>query len=160
MTDRLQPLHDRRQFLATVSSSMAAAAFAPAIAATAAETEDTDHSTKICIFTKPFNSLSFDELADRIAELGFDGIEAPIRAGGHVEPEQVEDEQCQGGSRPEGNRKPGHEDQMPQIHRITGPAIDSGIDYPIRRNLDPRSTAAMMGPVVTTETVLQIAPWQ
>ena len=70
---------------------MAAAAFAPAIAATAAETEDTDHSTKICIFTKPFNSLSFDELADRIAELGFDGIEAPIRAGGHVEPEQVED---------------------------------------------------------------------
>ena len=44
----------------------------------------------ICVFTKPFNSLSFDELADRIAELGFDGIEAPIRKGGHVEPEQVE----------------------------------------------------------------------
>ncbi len=46
----------------------------------------------ICVFTKPFNSLSFDELADRIAELGFDGIEAPIRKGGHVEPEQVADE--------------------------------------------------------------------
>jgi sugar phosphate isomerase/epimerase len=46
----------------------------------------------ICVFTKPFNSLSFDELADRIAELGFDGIEAPIRKGGHVEPETVEDE--------------------------------------------------------------------
>ncbi len=44
----------------------------------------------ICVFTKPFNSLSFDELADRIAELGFDGIEAPVRKGGHVEPEQVE----------------------------------------------------------------------
>jgi sugar phosphate isomerase/epimerase len=46
----------------------------------------------ICVFTKPFNSLSFDELADRIAELGFDGIEAPIRKGGHVEPEAVEDD--------------------------------------------------------------------
>ena len=81
----------RRQFLATVSSSMAAAAFAPAIAATAAETEDTDHSTKICIFTKPFNSLSFDELANRIAELGFDGIEAPVRKDGQIDPTEVED---------------------------------------------------------------------
>ena len=48
--------------------------------------------SSICVFTKPFNSLSFDELADRIAELGFDGIEAPIRKGGHVEPENVADE--------------------------------------------------------------------
>ena len=46
----------------------------------------------ICVFTKPFNSLSFDELADRVAELGFDGIEAPIRKGGHIEPEHVADE--------------------------------------------------------------------
>ena len=45
----------------------------------------------ICVFTKPFNSLSFDELADRIAELGFDGIEAPVRKGGHVEPANVAD---------------------------------------------------------------------
>lgn len=45
----------------------------------------------ICVFTKPFNSLSFDELADHVAELGFDGIEAPIRKGGHVEPTHVED---------------------------------------------------------------------
>lgn len=46
-------------------------------------------SSKLCVFTKPFNSLSFDELADRVAELGCDGIEAPIRMGGHIEPEQV-----------------------------------------------------------------------
>jgi len=46
----------------------------------------------ICVFTKPFNSLSFDELADQIAELGFDGVEAPIRKGGHIEPEHVEQE--------------------------------------------------------------------
>ncbi len=47
---------------------------------------------KICVFTKPFNSLSFDELADKIAELGFDGIEAPIRRGGHIETEAIADE--------------------------------------------------------------------
>ena len=96
MTGRQSQIHDRRQFLAAVSSSVAAAAFSPALSVKAAEKETADHSTndhstKICVFTKPFNSLSFDELADRIAELGFDGIEAPIRSGGHVEPEQVED---------------------------------------------------------------------
>jgi len=91
MTGRQQQFHDRRQFLAAVSSSVAAAALSPALAGQAAEKEDPARRTKICVFTKPFNSLSFDELADRVAELGFDGIEAPIRSGGHVEPEQVED---------------------------------------------------------------------
>lgn len=52
---------------------------------------ETEPRRPICVFTKPFNSLSFDALADRIAELGFDGIEAPIRPGGHVEPTEVED---------------------------------------------------------------------
>lgn len=47
---------------------------------------------RLCVFTKPFNSLSFDELADRIAELGVQGIEAPIRPGGHIEPQAVADE--------------------------------------------------------------------
>ncbi len=42
------------------------------------------------MFTKPFNSLSFEQLADAVASLGFDGIEAPIRKGGHIEPAEVE----------------------------------------------------------------------
>ncbi len=46
----------------------------------------------ICVFTKPFNSLSFDQLAEGVAELGFDGIEAPIRKGGHIEPGEVPDQ--------------------------------------------------------------------
>jgi len=46
----------------------------------------------ICVFTKPFHSLSFDELAERIAELGCDGIEAPIRPKGHIEPANVEEQ--------------------------------------------------------------------
>ena len=36
--------------------------------------------------------LSYDELADLIAELGFDGIEGTIRPGGQIPPEQVPDE--------------------------------------------------------------------
>ncbi len=35
--------------------------------------------------------MSFDELADRIAEIGFDGIEATVRSGGNVESNEVED---------------------------------------------------------------------
>ncbi len=46
---------------------------------------------KICAFTKPFQSLSFQELSDRMKEVGFDGIEGTIRKGGHIEPEEVPD---------------------------------------------------------------------
>lgn len=45
----------------------------------------------VCVFTKPFNSLTFDELAAEVARIGFAGIEAPIRRGGHIEPDQVAD---------------------------------------------------------------------
>jgi sugar phosphate isomerase/epimerase len=45
-----------------------------------------------CAFTKPLQKLSYDELAERIAEIGFNGIEAPVRPGGYIEPERVEDE--------------------------------------------------------------------
>ena len=47
--------------------------------------------SSICVFTKPFNSISFDDLADQVAALGFDGIEAPIRKGGHIDPTEVSD---------------------------------------------------------------------
>lgn len=47
---------------------------------------------KICVFTKALQELSYDELADRIADHGFQGIEAPIRNGGHIEPERVDEE--------------------------------------------------------------------
>jgi sugar phosphate isomerase/epimerase len=46
---------------------------------------------RICVFTKPFNSLSFDELAESIKALGADGIEAPIRKGGHIDPREALD---------------------------------------------------------------------
>ena len=43
-------------------------------------------------FTKPFQHLTYEEMAKVIAELGFNGIEAPIRPGGHVLPERVEED--------------------------------------------------------------------
>ncbi|MCA9177128.1 MAG: sugar phosphate isomerase/epimerase, partial [Planctomycetales bacterium] len=46
----------------------------------------------ICAFIKFVQALPYDELADRIAEMGFDGIEATVRAGGHVLPERVEED--------------------------------------------------------------------
>lgn len=47
---------------------------------------------KFCTFTKSLQHLDYDALAEKIAALGFDGIEAPVRPGGHIEPGVVEDE--------------------------------------------------------------------
>ncbi len=79
----------RRQFLAT-SAAASASVLSAKSALFAAQPQDT--ANPICVFTKPFNSLSFEELATKIAALGFDGIEAPIRKGGHVDPNRIEDE--------------------------------------------------------------------
>ena len=73
---------NRRQFIAT---SAAVAAAPSALAKAPAR-------NPFCVFTKPFQSLTYDELADLIAELGFNGIEGTIRPGGHITPEQVPDE--------------------------------------------------------------------
>jgi len=74
---------NRRNFLAAACATVAT----PVLAQQDQPTE----KQKISVFTKPFNSLSFDELADRMAEIGFDGIEATIRKGGNVQSEEVED---------------------------------------------------------------------
>ena len=47
---------------------------------------------RICAFEKFLQDLSYDELADVIADLGFVGIEATVRRKGHVLPERVEED--------------------------------------------------------------------
>ena len=48
---------------------------------------------KIIAFSKPFINLNFDETADLVADVGWDGIECPVRrASTHVAPERVEDD--------------------------------------------------------------------
>ncbi len=44
----------------------------------------------ITVFTKPWKTLTTEKLAALIAELGFDGVELPIREGFQVEPENIE----------------------------------------------------------------------
>lgn len=43
-------------------------------------------------FSKPFQKIGFEETADLVAEVGWDGIECPVRKGGQVEPDRVEDD--------------------------------------------------------------------
>ena len=74
---------NRRQFLTTTALA------APLLAA---ETRGKKRRNPYCVFTKPLQMLSYDDLADLIAELGFDGIEGTIRPGGQITPEQVPDE--------------------------------------------------------------------
>lgn len=61
-------------------------------AATTANAQEPKKTNQLCVFTKPFNSLTYDDLAENVAKLGVHGIEAPVRKGGNVEPESVEDE--------------------------------------------------------------------
>ena len=72
----------RREFLLASAATVAAGKLF-------AEEKPVPHQP-ICVFTKPLQSLTYDEMADRIAELGFDGVEATIRDGGHIEPKDVE----------------------------------------------------------------------
>jgi len=82
----------RRQFMMAAAAAVTAPSVTtPSVVAQETSSTDNTRTNKICVFTKPFNSLSFDELADRMAEIGVDGIEAPVRKGGHVEPSEVEE---------------------------------------------------------------------
>jgi len=76
----------RRGFL----GSSAALALAPlAGTVSAAEEKKGGKRFEFCTFTKPLQNLSYPETAKTIAAMGFDGIEAPVRPGGHVLPERV-----------------------------------------------------------------------
>ena len=80
---------DRREF---VSRSVMATSIAAVVGSPTIASEHGSHSYRICAFEKFLQDLSYDELADTIAELGFVGIEATVRKKGHVLPERVEDD--------------------------------------------------------------------
>lgn len=58
----------------------------------AAESNPASRFGPVCAFGKHLQWLSFDELADFLAENDFDGLEATIRRGGQVEPENIEND--------------------------------------------------------------------
>ena len=80
---------DRRAFF--FQSALATAATScSGVWAQAANRAGPDY--RICAFEKFLQDLSYDQLADTIAELGFVGIEATVRNKGHVLPERVEED--------------------------------------------------------------------
>lgn len=46
----------------------------------------------VAFFEKPLQFLNYRELGEVLGEIGFDGIEATVRKGGHIEPERALDE--------------------------------------------------------------------
>src|SRR4051794_40452925 len=76
----------RRSFMATLAA--AALAPRPSFAAEAKPAE----RFPIITFSKPFQDVGFERTADIVAEVGWSGIECPVRAKGQVLPERVEDD--------------------------------------------------------------------
>lgn len=72
----------RRRFLASAGAALAAAPFASAASGAA--------SLRILGFSKPFSQMGPQETADFVSEIGWDGIDCPIRKGvSHIDPERI-----------------------------------------------------------------------
>jgi sugar phosphate isomerase/epimerase len=72
-------------FLQVAAAGTAAAAWPPLHA-------QEPPAWKVGGFTKPLQDLSFDETARVASEIGWDGVEVALRAGGHVLPERVQED--------------------------------------------------------------------
>ena len=79
---------NRRQFLERSALALAATGVSPLLAA---ENAPPASDRPLAVFTKMLEKVPADELAEKVAALGVTGIEAPIRAGGHIEPKDVAD---------------------------------------------------------------------
>lgn len=80
---------NRREFVSTSLLATLATASAGQVSQAADEKKS---PFRICAFEEFLQALSYDELAEVIAELGFVGIEATVRNKGHVLPERVEED--------------------------------------------------------------------
>ena len=47
---------------------------------------------KICIFAKPIQDLTYEQIADLLAKYPVDGLEATVRTGGQVDPAKVDEQ--------------------------------------------------------------------
>lgn len=81
---------DRRQFLGhSALATVGAAVAAPCLTLA----QPPEARFKIIGFTKPFANLSADETADLVSEVGWDGVDCPVRSkAGQIAPERVEEE--------------------------------------------------------------------
>jgi sugar phosphate isomerase/epimerase len=74
----------RRSFLAHVALASAGSQFVNAASQPL--------TRQILTFSKPFQNLNFHQTADLIAEVGFDGLECPVRPKGQILPERAEED--------------------------------------------------------------------
>ncbi len=77
----------RRDFLKTVTATTAALSVNSRPFAA-----DAGLQIKTGVFSKHLQWLNYQDAADAVAEIGWQGIECPVRPGGHVLPERVEDD--------------------------------------------------------------------
>ena len=80
----------RRQFMAGMAAAGAALTLASPSAVLGQSV--TKKRWSFIVFSKAFQELSYDDTADLVAEVGWDGIECPVRKGGQVLPERIEDD--------------------------------------------------------------------
>jgi sugar phosphate isomerase/epimerase len=86
MTKEMQE-YSRRGFLARMAAAgpaMMLLGAGPGLAQSEAP-----RKYKIGGFTKPFQDIGFEQTADLVAQVGWEGIECPVRKGGQVLPEKV-----------------------------------------------------------------------
>lgn len=81
----------RRRFLGQLAAAAAAAAASGTASALHAEQQKPE-PFRFAAFVKFIQQLNYRQMAETVAELGFDGIEATVRNGGCVLPERVEDD--------------------------------------------------------------------
>jgi sugar phosphate isomerase/epimerase len=79
----------RRAFLSHTAAAGAVLACAPSLPLWGAAAAP---KRPLVVFSKAFQHLNFEETADLVAEVGWDGIECPVRKGGQVLPERVEED--------------------------------------------------------------------
>lgn len=80
------PELNRRDFLI---NAIAAAPVGSALVGTIAAAEEKHPLPPLCVFSKHLQFLDYKELAKVCKELGLDGVDLTVRAGGHVLPENV-----------------------------------------------------------------------
>lgn len=78
--------HSRRQFINQTSQVAALAILTPASLFKSLAKEA---GFTVNIFSKHLHWLSYEDMAARVIEMGFDGVDLTVRPGGHVEPERV-----------------------------------------------------------------------
>jgi sugar phosphate isomerase/epimerase len=86
------PSFSRRQFLASSAATGAAFAIGQHPLSLAQSSSERSTRLKLIAFTKPFQEFSAGDTADFVADVGWDGVELPVRAKGQVEPERVEED--------------------------------------------------------------------